>query len=239
MIKLVLWAVRKAGITHADFYEGNHVVHGDLVRKGPEDFRAQVSRYTQSYAFDAGYGRSDAQRYDSVSELWYESTDLVMLNFAHPYYQDVILPDGANFANEALNDVHLAEEEIVGEPPLRGQGLKVLQRLATPEGVDPDVFEDFWKSAHEAAAPELGSLIGYTRNRPPRANPPMNGVVPAGYSGFWLDGPGDIPAFQAYNTKFLEAGKKAGVLDAERCLFLLCEERRVIDAFADETGASS
>lgn len=233
MIKLVLWGVRKAGITHADFYNGNHVVHGDLVRNGPQDFRAQISRYTQSYAFDAGYGRSDAQRYDSVSELWYESTDLVMLNFAHPYYQDVILPDGANFADETLNDVHLAEEEIVGEAPLRGQGLKVLQRLATPEGADPDAFEDFWKSAHEKAAPELGSLLGYTRNRPPRGNPPMSGVVPAGYSGFWLDGPQDIKSFQAYNAKFLAAGAKAGLLDVERCFFLLCEERRVIDSFVN------
>lgn len=239
MIKLVLWGVRKAGITHADYHARNHIVHGDLVRKGPPDFRQPVLRYTQSYAIDAGYGRSDAQRYDSVSELWYESTDQLAQNFAHPYYQDTILPDGANFAEESLSNVHLAAEEIVGESPLRGQGLKVVQSLATLDGTDPDEFEDFWSAAHEAASPEMGNVLGYTRNRPPRGVPPMRGVAPAGYAGVWLDGLHDVPGFQAYNSRFLEVGKHAGLLDVESCFFLLCEERRVIDTFTDAVDTSS
>jgi hypothetical protein len=233
MIKIVVWVIRKAGITYADFYEGNHVVHGGLVLAAPDAVRKPISRYTQNFTFDAGYGRSDAQHYDGVSELWFDSIDAAMLCFEHPYYRDVIVPDGAKFSDDKRNDFHLAEEEIVGEPPLRGQGLKVMQRLATVEGTDPDAFEEFWKSAHETASSELGSVFGYTRNRPPRETPPMSGVVPAGYSGFWLDGPQDIPSFQAYNARFLEAGVKAGLLDTEQCFFLLCNERRVIDDFVD------
>lgn len=230
MIKLVLWGVRKSTLTHADYYRGNHVVHGDLVREAPPDFQAQILRYTQSYAFDAAYGKVGALWIDSVSELWYESNDSLMANLAHPYYQEVILPDGANFSSLEASIVHVAVEEMVGEPPLRGQGVKVLQSLKAVPGADLARFDEFWSEAHEAAAPELSRLLGFARNRPPEGAPPLAGDPPTGYAAFWLDGRDDIPSFQAYHRAFIRAGETSGLLDTEACFYLLCEERRVLDA---------
>lgn len=229
MIKLVLWCVRKPGITAAEAFHGNHRVHGDLVRAAPADFKAQILRYTQSYPFDAAYGRTGAQAFDGVSELWYESPKTLQENLAHPYYRDVVQPDGANFADEAANVVHLATEDLV-ELPLRGQGVKVVRWLQAPDDVDAAAFDSFWTAAHEDARQELTGVLGYARNRVPPDAPEMNGTPPTACDALWLDGPEDVPAFQRYARRLLTAGEDAGMLDPARCFYLLCHERRVVDA---------
>jgi hypothetical protein len=231
MIKLVLWFVRKPGITAEELFNGNHRVHGDLVRGAPADFRAQILRYTQSYPFDAAYGQTGAQ-FDGVSELWYESPEAMRANLAHPYYRDVVRPDGANFADERANVVHLAAEEVV-EPPLRGQGVKVVRWLQAPAGVDPAAFDAFWTAAHEDARAQLTGLLGYARNRVPPGAPAINGTPPTGYDALWLDGHEDIPALQRSTRRLLADGESAGMLDPARCFYLLCSERRVVDTLAE------
>jgi len=231
VIKLVLWGVRRPGITSAEYFEGNHRVHGDLVRNAPEDFRVFIKRYTQSYVVDAAYGHSGAKAFDSVSELWFESPERLIESFGHPYYQGVIIPDGARFADEAENVVHVAVEEIVGNAPLRGEGLKVLHWLQAADGLADGRFEEWWTSS-ESTAPGDWAL-GHTRNRLPPEAPPMLGDPPTAYEALWIDGPEEIPAFEAYARALVAAGVEAGVLDGTRCSFLLCHERRVVDTFLD------
>jgi len=228
MVKLVLWGVRRPGITGAEFFDGNHRVHGGLVRNAPPDFRDGIKRYTQSYVFDAAYGRTGAKVFSSVSELWYESVEALQCNLAHPYYAEQIVPDGDNFADQSASIVHLALEEPVVSP-LRGDGVKVLHWLQMADGVDPAAFEQFWTSADGDARGELTGLLGYVRNRVPPDAPAIAGVPPTAYEGVWIDTEADVQAFQRYARRLQAAGAEAGVLDPDGCCYLFCHERRVID----------
>jgi len=231
MIKLVLWGVRRPGITAAEYFDGNHRVHGDLVRNGPPDFREAIQRYTQSYAFDGAYGRTGAPVFASVSELWYESSESLQANLAHPYYAQQIVPDGDNFADQPASIVHLAVEQPV-LAPLRGEGIKVLHWLQTADGVEASALEQFWAPAHEEGREELTGLLGYVRNRIPPDAPAIADVPPAAYEAIWIDTEADIPAFQRYARRLQAAGATAGVLDPAGCMYLLCHERRIIDRLA-------
>lgn len=228
MIKLVLWCARRHGITAAELFQSNHRVHGDLVRSGPVDFQAQILRYTQSYAFDGAHASASRQPFDAISELWYESPESLQENLAHPYYSDVIVPDGANYADLSTSVVHLAAEELV-EAPLRGQGIKVVRWLQAPEGIDSAAFDDFWIGVHHAESKELTGLLGYARNRLPSGAPSIAGTPPTAYDAMWLDSTEDLPAFRRYARRVLDAGQHAGMLDMTGCHYMLCQERRVRD----------
>jgi EthD domain len=231
MIKLVLWFPKHPEITTAEMYDGNHRVHSELVHAAPTEFKADVLRYTQSYPFDGMFGRTDTLRFDGVSELWFESPERLQAHLAHPYFQDVIFPDGAQFSDQDASAIHLAVEEVV-QQPLRGQGVKVLRWLQALDGVDTEAFESFWLSAQERAAGKLTGLLGYARNRIPAGAPVMAGTPPTAYDAIWIDDREDIPALLRSTREFLDAGEAAGVLDRQRCFTLLCSERRVLDTFA-------
>lgn len=234
MIKLVLWGVRQPGLTHRQFVYGNHVVHGDLVRNGPDSFREQISGYTQSYVTDAAYGSHTRPRIDSVSELWYASPATAHANFTHPYYRDVVFPDGANFADESIGIVYFAEEELLGAAaPLRGDGIKVCLFLAAPDGVAATDLSAVVDKHHAAAAQGLTGLLARTRNHTLATPAALNGTPPTLFDAYWLDGPDDLPAFDRYVSELFSAATEAGVLSAELSFHLVCSERRVVDVAGD------
>lgn len=230
MIKLVLWGVRKPETLHADYYQGNHVAHGDLVRGAPEDFRTSIKRYTQSYVFDAAYGDPSLQHIDSVSELWYESVEAAAASFAHPYYQQVVQPDGARFADESRNIVHFATEDVLGRPVLRGQGIKVHLSLTGAAGTAPQDLAAFLDAVYNESGSGLDHLLGRARSSLLPGAPVLSGIPPTVYESYWLDGEADIPSFQRYARVVLDRGQHAGVLVRHDSFYLLCRERRVLDS---------
>ena len=228
VLNLVIWYVRKPGLTLAESIEANHRVHGELTKRGPDDFTETVYRYIQNYPFDAAYGKTGAKNFDGVSELTFLSSETLKANLEHPYYLNTVKPDGQNFADEAANVIHLASEEVVFTP-LLGEGIKVIRWLQTMPDADPADFEDFWTKSYDRDIRHLPGLLGYSRNRLPEGHHGLQGLPPTAFDSFWLDGKQDIAAFQQYARQFVTEGQNQHLVDAENYFYLLCEERRVID----------
>ena len=111
MIKIVICAVRKAGMPFAEFdhYWRHH--HATVIKSVPE-FSRHVRRYVQCHLSGEDTPFAARGAYDGVAELWFD--DLAGLNaaFAEPRYLEVIRPDELKFV-DLERCVSLVTEEYV------------------------------------------------------------------------------------------------------------------------------
>lgn len=98
MVKYIICATRKAGMTREEFsaYWRNH--HGPLVKSVPE-FMRHVRKYVQCHIVDHGVPLGAAGTYDGVAELWFDSPEDLVKAFNEPRYLEIIRPDELKFAD--------------------------------------------------------------------------------------------------------------------------------------------
>ena len=98
MVKIIICAVRKAGLTFAEFDSYWRDRHATVVKSVPE-FTRHVRRYVQCHlaAKDVPIAASGA--YDGIAELWFDSIEHLNAAFAEPRYLAVIRPDELKFVD--------------------------------------------------------------------------------------------------------------------------------------------
>ena len=98
MVKYIICARRKSGMTRAEFsdYWRNH--HGPLVRSVPE-FMQHVRKYVQCHLVAGAPPLGVAGAYDGVAELWFDSAEEIERAFEEPRYLEIIRPDELKFVD--------------------------------------------------------------------------------------------------------------------------------------------
>lgn len=98
MIKYIICATRKAGLSHEEFsaYWRDH--HGPLVRSVPE-FVRHVRKYVQCHLVKGLAPLGIAGTYDGVAELWFDSVEDMERAFSEPRYLEMIRPDEQKFVD--------------------------------------------------------------------------------------------------------------------------------------------
>lgn len=96
MIKLIVFVVRKPGLSFAEFDTYWRETHGPLV-KATTEFSRHIRKYVQAHrAADAVPLAMEAD-YDGVAELYYDSVESLDAAFNEPRYMEVIRPDELKF----------------------------------------------------------------------------------------------------------------------------------------------
>jgi len=109
MVKYIICAARKAGMTHEEFsaYWRNH--HGSVVKSVPE-FTRHVRKYVQCHLIRNTVPLGSAGAYDGVAELWFDSVEELETAFNEPRYLEIIRPDELKFADLNKSISFITEE---------------------------------------------------------------------------------------------------------------------------------
>src|SRR6516164_10602127 len=110
MVKLIVCAKRKSGITHEEFGRYWRERHGPLVKSVP-DFIRHVRKYVQCHIVSSSAPLGAAADYDGVAELWFDNLEELNRAFSEPQYLEVIRPDELKFADLA-HCASLVTEEV-------------------------------------------------------------------------------------------------------------------------------
>ena len=109
MVKYIICAARKAGMTHEEFsaYWRNH--HGSVVKSVPE-FTRHVRKYVQCHLVGNTVPLGAVGAYDGVAELWFDSVEELETAFNEPRYLEIIRPDELKFADLNKSISFITEE---------------------------------------------------------------------------------------------------------------------------------
>jgi len=110
MVKLIVCAKSKPGISHEEFARYWRENHGPLV-KGVPEFIRHVRRYVQCHIVSNSAPLGASSEYDGVAELWFDSVDELNKAFSEPRYLELIRPDELKFA-DLDNCVSFVTEEV-------------------------------------------------------------------------------------------------------------------------------
>jgi uncharacterized protein (TIGR02118 family) len=98
MVKLIICATRKAGLSREQFSAYWRNQHGPLVRSVPE-FARHVRKYVQCHWAGDAVPFGIAGDYDGVAELWFDSVEDCARAFREPKYLEIIRPDELKFVD--------------------------------------------------------------------------------------------------------------------------------------------
>ncbi len=109
MMKMMILAPRRAGMTHAEFRRYVLEVHGPLVRS-VEEVAADILHYHYNFplagARDDAFGHPAASHLDVVTQGWFESLAAQKRNMEWPRYLQVVRPDEHRFADGTRAVMH-------------------------------------------------------------------------------------------------------------------------------------
>lgn len=111
MIKLIIMAKRKPGLSLEEFNRYWREKHGPLVLNTP-DFARHIRRYVQCHKTEASNSGffSGSSEFDGVGELWFDDMESMERAFREPQYLEVVRPDELNFVDLEGCRVMLVEE---------------------------------------------------------------------------------------------------------------------------------
>lgn len=112
LVKLIITAKRKPGMTVDAFRNYGKMVHGPLVSQLPG-----LRRYMQCYARDGHYAYGEA-RFDAVWQLWFDDVESISKALKSDVYLQQIQPDLDNFTDSKYNFSFVGKEHwIIGPEP--------------------------------------------------------------------------------------------------------------------------
>ena len=118
MIKMMILAPRRAGMTHPEFRRYVTEVHGPLV-KSVTEVAADIRHYHYNFpvhgAADTAFGHPLASHLDIVTEAWFDSVGAQKANMRIPRYLEIVRPDEHRFADGERAVMHYVQEVPVVE----------------------------------------------------------------------------------------------------------------------------
>jgi len=112
MVKLIICATRKAGMSHEEFARYWRERHGPLV-KSVTEFSRHVRKYVQCHLVKTSVPFGIPGQYDGVAELWFDSVEAAEAAFREPKYMEIIRPDELKFADPQKCISFMTEENPV------------------------------------------------------------------------------------------------------------------------------
>jgi uncharacterized protein (TIGR02118 family) len=112
MVKLIICAKRKQGLSHEEFSRYWRDEHGPLV-KSVTEFSRHVRRYVQCHLARTEVPWGTGADYDGVAELWFDSAESAAAAFNEPKYMEIIRPDELKFADLERSISFMTEEKPV------------------------------------------------------------------------------------------------------------------------------
>lgn len=109
MVKIIVCAVRKPGMSFEDFDRYWREQHAAVIRSVPE-FNRHVRRYVQCHLAAQDTPFAGVGAYDGVAELWFDSVDDVVRAFNEPRYLEVIRADELKFVDLERSVSMITEE---------------------------------------------------------------------------------------------------------------------------------
>ena len=110
MVKFIICARRKPGMTRAEFSQYWRNQHGPLVRSVPEFIR-HVRKYVHCHLLPSASPFGGDGGYDGVAELWFDSPEALAQAFNEPRYLEIIRPDELKFV-DISNCISFITEEV-------------------------------------------------------------------------------------------------------------------------------
>lgn len=169
MIKMMILAPRRPGLSHAEFRDYVTGIHGPLVKSVPEvaaDIRAYHYNFPLPVAADLGFGHRLGSEYDIVTQAWFDSVEAQKANMRHPRYLSIVRPDEGRFADEANARFHYTREvELFAGSK---EGTKLFYARRRKPGLTREAFQAEWQArfppllARNAAA--AGMIRRYVQN---------------------------------------------------------------------------
>jgi uncharacterized protein (TIGR02118 family) len=98
MVKIIICAVRKAGMSFQEFDTYWRDQHATVIKSVPE-FNRHVRRYVQCHLISTDVPFATTGAYDGVAELWFDDVASLNKAFAEPRYLEVIRQDELKFAD--------------------------------------------------------------------------------------------------------------------------------------------
>ena len=113
MVKIIVCAVRKPGLSHAQFDSYWREQHAAVIKSVPE-FTRHVRRYMQNHRAAEDTPFLGVGAYDGVAELWFDDMAALNAAFAEPRYLEVIRMDELRFVDmERTVSMVTAELEVI------------------------------------------------------------------------------------------------------------------------------
>lgn len=110
MVKIIVCAVRKSGMSHDEFDRYWRNQHAAVIKSVPE-FTRHVRRYVQCHLTANDTPFLAAGTYDGVAELWFDDQAAMNAAFVEPRYLEVIRADEVKFV-DMERTVSLVTEEL-------------------------------------------------------------------------------------------------------------------------------
>ena len=148
MMKMMILAPRRAGMTHDEFRAYVTGVHGPLVKSVPEVAEA-IRHYHYNFpiadAQDEAFGHKIASHLDIVTQGWFDSRDAQLRNMAQPRYLEIVRPDEHKFADGTRAVMHYTHEIEITPGPSTLQKMFWFRRRR--EGLSRAEFQTMWRRA--------------------------------------------------------------------------------------------
>lgn len=169
MIKMMILAPRRAGMTHAEFRRYVTEVHGPLVKSVPEvaaDIRHYHYNFPVAGLTDVAFGHPLASHLDIVTEAWFDSVEAQKQNMRLPRYLEILRPDEHRFADGDAAVMHYTREI----PALEGarSAFKAFYFRRRRADLSRTEFQQRWLAEFAVALKEdpecRHSIAGYVQN---------------------------------------------------------------------------
>lgn len=223
MIKMMILAPRRPGLTQEEFRRYVTEVHGPLVRSVTavaRDIRHYHYNFPVSGAVDTAFGHPLAGHLDICTEASFDSVRAQKDNMKRPGYMEILRPDEHRFAGEGAI-MHYTKEW----PVLRGDRTlnRVFYYRRRAPGLPREEFQQRWLEGMRAIFTEDGRLTGiagYLQNHTVSEDEHEDGTDSRYYDlidEFFLEHPGDLAALAA-DPAMLAAVRRleSGLLDVAR-----------------------
>lgn len=232
MIKMMILAPRRQGMSHAEFRRYVTEVHGPLVKSVPE-VAADIHHYHYNFPIpgvsDAVMAHPLATSLDIITEAWFESVEAQKANMRLPRYLEIVRPDEHRFADGERAVMHYVREVPVLDGPPATFKLFYLRRRRP--GLSRLEFQERWlagvQGALEGVDERLPGVNRYVQNHVlSEAEHPDGGdekyfdVI----EEFFLSGSGGLQTFAA-ESRYAGAVRRleCDLLDAKRTRAFVAE----------------
>lgn len=158
MIKMMILAPRRAGMSHAEFRRYVTEVHGPLV-KSVTEVAADIRRYHYNFPIpvaDIGALALPLAPLDIITEAWFDSIAAQRRNMQHPRYMQVLRPDEERFADGQRARLHYTTERVVIDGPRTALRLFVMRRRRAT--LTREDFQDAWQQRMQQLLTVTGGL---------------------------------------------------------------------------------
>jgi hypothetical protein len=231
MIKMMILAPRRAGMTHPEFRAYVTDVHGPLVKSVTavaQDIRHYHYNFPVPGAADTAFGHPLADYLDICTEAWFDSVQAQKHNMKRPGYMEILRPDEQRFAGDGAV-MHYTKEW----PVLRGERTlnRVFYYRRRASGRSRVEFQQRWLEGMRAIFTEdtrPAGIAGYIQNHAVAETEHEDGDDPKYFDvidEFFLEGPGSLAAL----------GADAAIREAVRSLEESLLETSRTRAFIGET----